>query len=160
MVGRWFDGDVLPAENVPGPMLFEIPAAHLGNRQTLANLADLVGWIFSNNDLSQFQFREIASPVDSQHAKSSEVHTTLDALGISILDDKGLDTRRHDPKTEALHLGIPQNDLFRFWRNEGVYGPLGQLHYRHAHLLRSEEHTSELQSLMRISYAVFCLNKK
>src|SRR3546814_1207304 len=27
-------------------------------------------------------------------------------------------------------------------------------------LRRSEEHTSELQSLMRISYAVFCLNKK
>src|SRR3546814_7424290 len=27
-------------------------------------------------------------------------------------------------------------------------------------LLRSEEHTSELQSLMRISYAVFCLQKK
>src|SRR3546814_4219332 len=26
--------------------------------------------------------------------------------------------------------------------------------------LRSEEHTSELQSLMRISYAVFCLHKK
>src|SRR3546814_8167914 len=28
------------------------------------------------------------------------------------------------------------------------------------HLQRSEEHTSELQSLMRISYAVFCLKKK
>src|SRR3546814_10591581 len=28
------------------------------------------------------------------------------------------------------------------------------------HDLRSEEHTSELQSLMRISYAVFCLKKK
>src|SRR3546814_10321859 len=27
------------------------------------------------------------------------------------------------------------------------------------HRLRSEEHTSELQSLMRISYAVFCLKK-
>src|SRR3546814_10246612 len=27
-------------------------------------------------------------------------------------------------------------------------------------LLRSEEHTSELQSLMRISYTVFCLKKK
>src|SRR3546814_2706323 len=27
-------------------------------------------------------------------------------------------------------------------------------------LIRSEEHTSELQSLMRISYAVFCLTKK
>src|SRR3546814_4243561 len=32
-----------------------------------------------------------------------------------------------------------------------VYGPPGT---------RSEEHTSELQSLMRISYAVFCLKKK
>src|SRR3546814_10033877 len=29
-----------------------------------------------------------------------------------------------------------------------------------ATILRSEEHTSELQSLMRISYAVFCLKKK
>src|SRR3546814_6884469 len=33
----------------------------------------------------------------------------------------------------------------------------GKLHGQHG---RSEEHTSELQSLMRISYAVFCLNKK
>src|SRR3546814_10537434 len=30
----------------------------------------------------------------------------------------------------------------------------------HPHHFRSEEHTSELQSLMRISYAVFCLKKK
>src|SRR3546814_5600380 len=30
----------------------------------------------------------------------------------------------------------------------------------HKHHARSEEHTSELQSLMRISYAVFCLKKK
>src|SRR3546814_6871049 len=29
-----------------------------------------------------------------------------------------------------------------------------------SYFLRSEEHTSELQSLMRISYAVFCLKKK
>src|SRR3546814_2768175 len=31
---------------------------------------------------------------------------------------------------------------------------------RDPHAVRSEEHTSELQSLMRISYAVFCLKKK
>src|SRR3546814_6347665 len=30
----------------------------------------------------------------------------------------------------------------------------------HSRIYRSEEHTSELQSLMRISYAVFCLKKK
>src|SRR3546814_4754423 len=35
----------------------------------------------------------------------------------------------------------------------------GRLAVRHIDL-RSEEHTSELQSLMRISYAVFCLKKK
>src|SRR3546814_6307189 len=33
-------------------------------------------------------------------------------------------------------------------------------HYRHQSRHRSEEHTSELQSLMRHSYAVFCLKKK
>src|SRR3546814_2559845 len=32
--------------------------------------------------------------------------------------------------------------------------------YHSLHLVRSEEHTSELQSLMRTSYAVFCLTKK
>src|SRR3546814_3405057 len=31
---------------------------------------------------------------------------------------------------------------------------------QYARIVRSEEHTSELKSLMRISYAVFCLNKK
>src|SRR3546814_3631825 len=38
----------------------------------------------------------------------------------------------------------------------------GQALHRHrlVHRLRSEEHTSELQSLMRISYAVFSLTKK
>src|SRR3546814_4847577 len=41
-------------------------------------------------------------------------------------------------------------DLFRPERRPGV-----KLYVR-----RSEEHTSELQSLMRISYAVFCLKKK
>src|SRR3546814_8917706 len=38
-----------------------------------------------------------------------------------------------------------------------------QLVFRHRHrvtLVRSEEHTSELQSLMRTSYAVFCLKKQ
>src|SRR3546814_8327527 len=37
--------------------------------------------------------------------------------------------------------------------NFGNYDPLETT-------MRSEEHTSELQSLMRISYAVFCLKKK
>src|SRR3546814_8594816 len=41
--------------------------------------------------------------------------------------------------------------------------PIGQTvegRERYPIVVRSEEHTSELQSLMRISYAVFCLTKK
>src|SRR3546814_8731701 len=51
--------------------------------------------------------------------------------------------RRHDLQRLALEV------LHRL----GVEAGLGDK-------LRSEEHTSELQSLMRISYAVFCLKKK
>src|SRR3546814_3868514 len=55
---------------------------------------------------------------------------------------------------------------------QGLGDLVGQIHPLHADLQilgdveedrgveRSEEHTSELQSLMRISYAVFCLKKK
>src|SRR3546814_1454078 len=39
-------------------------------------------------------------------------------------------------------------------------GVPGELRHEPSVCTRSEEHTSELQSLMRISYAVFCLKKK
>src|SRR3546814_1991474 len=42
-------------------------------------------------------------------------------------------------------------------RRDGVGQPRQEIDYGQA---RSEEHTSELQSLMRSSYAVFCLQKK
>src|SRR3546814_4112116 len=45
--------------------------------------------------------------------------------------------------------GNTDGDLAGLERHVGRFGPA-----------RSEEHTSELQSLMRISYAVFCLKKK
>src|SRR3546814_6666934 len=44
---------------------------------------------------------------------------------------------------------------------EGFHFTLLESNWDHFEpLMRSEEHTSELQSLMRISYAVFCLKKK
>src|SRR3546814_6646808 len=58
----------------------------------------------------------------------------------------------------------------RLWRiqSSGDLAPVQQLHQQSTQVSsalrqanpRSEEHTSELQSLMRISYAVFCLKKK
>src|SRR3546814_7001040 len=45
-------------------------------------------------------------------------------------------------------------------RDEDTRALFGHDKVRELFLWRSEEHTSELQSLMRISYAVFCLQKK
>src|SRR3546814_10309162 len=42
----------------------------------------------------------------------------------------------------------------------GGYQAYHKVRDRASYAFRSEEHTSELQSLMRISYAVFCLKKK
>src|SRR3546814_5397178 len=61
------------------------------------------------------------------------------------------------PPLDCLSIGSPLCVV----TTEGAYSRLaggGWLYSKH--LQRSEEHTSELQSLMRISYAVFCLKKK
>src|SRR3546814_7702947 len=62
------------------------------------------------------------------------------------------------PATKYLHLPARWN------RFTSVLNPTYWLAVRHRKQKiksrRSEEHTSELQSLMRISYAVFCLKKK
>src|SRR3546814_4763753 len=53
-----------------------------------------------------------------------------------------------------LELGARVHEVEAVRLNHSVERPLRN------EFLRSEEHTSELQSLMRISYAVFCLKKK
>src|SRR3546814_5784833 len=57
----------------------------------------------------------------------------------------------------ADHLGV---DAVVLVPHQGLAGELEQDAAVGEGLRRSEEHTSELQSLMRISYAVFCLKKK
>src|SRR3546814_5796273 len=58
----------------------------------------------------------------------------------------------------ARTTGLTRNDRLAQRRNTGCGSVMGVAVANG--LLRSEEHTSELQSLMRISYAVFCLKKK
>src|SRR3546814_2336607 len=87
--------------------------------------------------------------------------------------------RRRPPRSTRTDTLFPYTTLFRSHAYKLAIGRacngLGQRGFTHARrayqaqhrplellhaLLRSEEHTSELQSLMRISYAVFCLKKK
>src|SRR3546814_1620877 len=70
---------------------------------------------------------------------------------------------RHD---DGVRLGFaqlrPVENLAQFVAGEiaEIVERLDALLAERNHESRSEEHTSELQSLMRISYAVFCLKKK
>src|SRR3546814_7591067 len=59
---------------------------------------------------------------------------------------------------EALHVGESE-PAFRGIQQPAV-GSIERIGLDRSAQRRSEEHTSELQSLMRISYAVFCLKKK
>src|SRR3546814_1977067 len=69
---------------------------------------------------------------------------------------------RRPPRSTRTDTLFPYTTLFRSSarrrRTYARYGTTPRLRRRTR--ARSEEHTSELQSLMRISYAVFCLKKK
>src|SRR3546814_6569829 len=97
---------------------------------------------------------------------SSDVCSS-DLAGATVLVIVVVGRRGHRPGD----VGIVDHARLKIWQPI----PQGQGAARHVHLLstsptksaatdrqprRSEEHTSELQSLMRISYAVFCLKKK
>src|SRR3546814_12164118 len=66
---------------------------------------------------------------------------------------------RRPPRSTRTDTLFPYTTLFRSKVKPLSWRVTCMLHCSHI-LLRSEEHTSELQSLMRISYAVFCLKKK
>src|SRR3546814_10910269 len=57
-------------------------------------------------------------------------------------------------------IGAPVQDPAGTWTFNTAGASLADVQSLVGSLKRSEEHTSELQSLMRISYAVFCLKKK
>src|SRR3546814_3674954 len=66
---------------------------------------------------------------------------------------------RLDGKISPDQLGIIARQLYIEMLKAG-YTPVAEFHYVHHDSERSEEHSSELQSLMRTSSAVCCLKKK
>src|SRR3546814_1265744 len=88
--------------------------------------------------------RKVARPVDGNGARdfvNEPLHRLADQIGALDVAEPG--AAGGEPVAFCLPPGDPVQTLVRRRRES-----------------RSEEHTSELQSLMRISYAVFCLKKK
>src|SRR3546814_9971506 len=73
---------------------------------------------------------------------------------------KGRQRQFHQIGVEILGVPTPQADVEVIAVGAHILDELGLLGRTVLELNRSEEHTSELQSLMRISYAVFCLKQK
>src|SRR3546814_7949392 len=98
-----------------------------------------------SSDVSSSNLQRFPS---SRRAINYQVGTNLD-YGIYL--ERG--TRDHGPRTAKVLRFRGRNGAFVFAKRvKGIRATRW--------LSRSEEHTSELQSLMRISYAVFCLKKK
>src|SRR3546814_9154686 len=72
--------------------------------------------------------------------------------------------RRPRPMVWRRSRSVPISRRAQIWNTLGLSQPSFRAEWEKMNLSfvskRSEEHTSELQSLMRISYAVFCLKKK
>src|SRR3546814_2684182 len=90
----------------------------------------------------------IRRPPRSTRTDTLFPYTTL-FRSLAAVISKSADFSLHGPEWTAISFG-------RGAPVKVVGGTLNRLGV----WLRSEEHTSELQSLMRISYAVFCLKKK
>src|SRR3546814_8643885 len=99
-------------------------------------------FIAPTKGLSPRGFRAITSTV-----MDGSFHVTL-ALGKRWID-------------ECIKGAVVSNLVTWVWTGSAFVVPSAMAKTAlHAMTMRSEEHTSELQSLMRISYAVFCLKKK
>src|SRR3546814_9501574 len=95
----------------------------------------------------------VGAPREHQHLAHGLARLVGPAAFAFVVDDDGLFLA-----AATLHVGHRDGDRAA----KQLFGvelvALG--HDRIAQIAGSEEHTSELQSLMRISYAVFCLKKK
>src|SRR3546814_2382855 len=110
-------------------------------------------------------FPQMIVPLFVGRDKSVAALETAMAADKSIFLVSQLDPAEDDPDRDALYdLGVVATVLQLLKLPDGTVRVLVEGQRRATlesmEMQRSEEHTSELQSLMRISYAVFCLKKK
>src|SRR3546814_6138930 len=101
-----------------------------------------------------FVFLMIRRPPKSTRTDTLLPYTTLFRSGDLVV------YRRLDQPGRVAHVVRRRDQPADHARGREMLQAGGAARRRPAGAARSEEHTSELQSLMRISYAVFCLKKK
>src|SRR3546814_538332 len=122
----------------------------------------------SGSSLRERQITDVASL--AQNVPSMQIGRSVANVRIAIRG-VGLDSTAAGAEgrvayhVDGVYISRPSaiaGTYFDLERIEVLRGPQGTLYGRNATggVVRSEEHTSELQSLMRSSYAVFCLKKK
>src|SRR3546814_11935020 len=94
-------------------------------------------------------FLMIRRPPRSTRTDTLFPYTTLFRSACSCVNLRFVGRRKITPKNDADIDVVFTLPYFLATKRHGFHS-----------MFRSEEHTSELQSLMRISYAVFCLKKK
>src|SRR3546814_6814946 len=102
-----------------------------------------------------FPYTTLVRSAVVQHAVLHGRHHALAAARLLAMEQRGDDAEAEVQAGAGiadLRAGDQRRAVAEAGGRGGAAGALGDV--------RSEEHTSELQSLMRISYAVFCLKKK
>src|SRR3546814_6537695 len=106
--------------------------------------SDLRGLVLHRQRVGKEQeYRAVGDLVQRFRARLQRLHRAREQRAVGVVQravDQRLDARR-DQAGQPRIIGLAQIMAVQIFQ-------------------RSEEHTSELQSLMRISYAVFCLKKK
>src|SRR3546814_1977602 len=117
--------------------------------------------------LRRSQARDVLPLVDNAAGgRLEKLREKIEAGGLagSIRPDQGMDGAARDREIDAAHGNEAPELLGQALRGQddvvAHFLPTPSGSCRVLAPGRSEEHTSELQSLMRISYAVFCLKKK
>src|SRR3546814_8492546 len=103
--------------------------------------------------LALFFFLMIRRPPRSTRTDTLFPYTTLFRSALDLAHRIAA-ARLRAGHAGKLHIDLLTAEIAARCAIDEAAGEIGRQH------LRSEEHTSELQSLIRISYAVFCLKKK
>src|SRR3546814_9243578 len=136
-----------PSNRAPSSTLQKVADTLLGRHEPAAHPATKARVVERSSALAEIRRAEVPLPARLQAG-------TLQLVGLEYIREVLGDD--WDQRRDVVHR-IVEGIFKRYLEPTDAYYRINDERFL---IMRSEEHTSELQSLMRISYAVFCLKKK